>query len=272
MAVKLRLDTRLVELGLTTSRERARALIMSGAVTVNGQIADKPGFTLAPTDSIYVKHPAIQYVSRGGLKLERAIRTFSPSIGGKICADIGASTGGFTDCMLQNGARRVYAVDTGYGQLAVSLRNDERVICLERTNARYITAEQIPEPIDFFSVDVAFISLSLIVPALVPLLSEKAEGVLLIKPQFEAGRELVGKNGVVRDAKVHRSVVISTLDMLEKLSVMPVGLTFSPIKGPKGNIEFLVYVCKDRDRNVSISDIDDVIQRAHCELAVEVVQ
>ena len=240
--MKKRLDLLVLERGLAESREKAKTLIMAGQVYVDHQKADKPG-DLYPEDAqIEARGKALPFVSRGGLKLEKARREFQLSLEGLTCMDVGASTGGFTDCMLQNGARKVYAVDVGYGQLAWSLRSDPRVVNLERTNARYLTREQVPEAIDFFSVDVSFISLSLILPAVRPLLAEQGRAVCLIKPQFEAGREKVGKKGVVRDPAVHREVIEKTLLMAQKEGYSVLGLTYSPVKGPEGNIEYLVHL------------------------------
>ena len=228
--LKKRLDLLVYEQGAAESREKAKALIMAGLVYVDNQKADKPGDMYPEEAPIEVRGKGLAYVSRGGLKLEKAMSAFGLGLEGALCMDVGASTGGFTDCMLQNGARKVYAVDVGYGQLAWGLRNDPRVVNLERTNARYLTREQVPEPIDFMSADVSFISLSLILPAARPLLAEEGQAVCLIKPQFEAGRGKVGKKGVVRDKAVHQEVIE--------------GLTFSPVKGPEGNIEYLIYLQK----------------------------
>ncbi len=245
MAEKRRLDTAVFEAGLAESREKAKAYIMAGVVFVNNQKADKPGMTLKPEDVVEVRADAPKYVSRGGLKLEKAMQSFHLTLDGCVCADIGASTGGFTDCMLQNGATTVYAVDVGYGQLAWKLRGDPRVVNLERTNFRYVTDEQIPQPLDFASVDVSFISLKLILPPLKALMKPEAEAVCLIKPQFEAGREKVGKKGVVRDISVHREVIEHTTGFATELGLSVLGLDFSPIKGPEGNIEYLMYLQND---------------------------
>lgn len=239
---KVRLDVTLVEQGLCESRQKAQAAIMAGLVTVNGEKITKSGFGVLESDSIEVKGPAIPYVSRGGLKLEKAMRLWSIDLTGKICADIGASTGGFSDCMLQSGAAKVYAVDTGYGKLDWKIRTDPRVVALERTNARYLTREQVPEWLDFASVDVSFISLRLILPALRGVLKEGGEVVCLVKPQFEAGRENVGKKGVVRDPAVHLKVLENFLEHAKGNSFFVKALTFSPIKGPEGNIEYLGYI------------------------------
>ncbi|MCC8122480.1 MAG: TlyA family RNA methyltransferase [Oscillospiraceae bacterium] len=239
---KKRLDVLLCERGLCDTRQRAQAVIMSGQVYVNGQKSDKAGTMLSEELSIEVRGQGLRYVSRGGYKLEKAMEQFPISLAGKVCADIGASTGGFTDCMLQHGAQKVYAVDVGYGQFAWSLRQDSRVVCMERTNARYLTREQIPEPLDFFSVDVSFISLKLILPAMRALLRDKGTGVCLVKPQFEAGRDKVGKKGVVRDPAVHLAVLRGFLEHAAEADFSVQGMTYSPVKGPEGNIEYLGYI------------------------------
>ncbi len=244
-AVKERLDILLLKQGFTTSREKARAVIMSGNVFVNGQREDKAGALFdAESAVIRVKENPLKYVSRGGLKLEKAMKEFPIGLEGRICMDIGASTGGFTDCMLQNGAAKVYSVDVGHGQLAWKLRNDERVVCMERTNFRYLRREDIEDDLDFASVDVSFISLTKILIPARRLLKAGGEMVCLIKPQFEAGREKVGKKGVVRDASVHREVISKVADYAALLEYEILGLTFSPVKGPEGNIEYLVYLRK----------------------------
>ena len=265
MSKKTRLDVLLVEQGLLDSRQKAQAHIMAGLVFVNGQRVDKPGTAVANDAQIEVRGRALPYVSRGGLKLEKAMKTFPITLEGKICADIGASTGGFTDCMLQNGARRVYAVDVGYGQLDWKLRSDERVVCLERTNARYLGTEQIPEPLDFASIDVSFISLKLIFPALYPLLREGGEIACLIKPQFEAGREKVGKKGVVRDPAVHLEVLQQFLRHAKENNFTVLGITYSPIRGPEGNIEYLGFLRKS-DEPDTIPELSDVVAASHDEL------
>ena len=244
MAIKQRLDVLLVEKGLCESRERAKALIMAGQVYVDGQKCDKAGENVDVEKTPEIRGETLKYVSRGGLKLEKAINTFPIDLGGKICMDIGASTGGFTDCMLQNGAKKVFAVDVGYGQFSWKLRNDERVVNMERTNIRYVKPEDIGTELDFASVDVSFISLRLVLPVLCELLADNGEAVALIKPQFEAGRGQVGKKGVVRDINVHYSVVESVLDFAKTVGFSVCGLSFSPIKGPEGNIEYLVYLKK----------------------------
>ncbi len=244
MSVKTRLDVLLVERGLEESRQRAQAVIMSGVVYVDGQRADKPGMTVPAGAKVELRGDRLPYVSRGGLKLEKAMKRFPIRLEGAVCGDIGASTGGFTDCMLQNGAARVYAVDVGRGQLAWKLRNDPRVVCLERTNARYLSREQIPEDLAFASVDVSFISLKLILPPLAALLVEGGQAVSLVKPQFEAGREKVGKKGVVRDPAVHLEVLERFLDHAGEAGLTVRGLTWSPIRGPEGNIEYLGWLQK----------------------------
>lgn len=241
---KQRLDQLVFDLGLTESRERAKTTIMSGIVYVNGQKVDKPGTQVDPEANIEVRGSALPYVSRGGFKLEKALQVFPVSPKGKVCIDCGASTGGFTDVLLQNGASRVYAVDVGYGQLAWSLRNDDRVINLERTNVRYITNEQITEPLDMAVMDVSFISIKLVIPAVSELLKDGADYICLIKPQFEAGREEVGKKGVVRDPAVHLSVIRSFLEFVDTTDFTMMGLDYSPIKGPEGNIEYLAWLKK----------------------------
>lgn len=256
------------EKGHAESREKAKALIMSGLVYVDHQKADKPGDAFDENAEIEVRGKGLAYVSRGGLKLEKAMQEFPLELSGLTCMDIGASTGGFTDCMLQNGAVKVYAVDVGYGQLAWKLRTDERVINLERTNARYLTREQIPEEIDFFSVDVSFISLTLILPAMRPLLAEHGRAVCLIKPQFEAGREKVGKKGVVRDRAVHEEVIQKIVDFALKNGYSVLGLTYSPVKGPEGNIEYLIYLQRDDCPQLgeSVSSAESVVAASHAEL------
>ena len=241
---KTRLDVEMTSRGLAPSREKARALIMAGEVTVNGKKADKAGFEVKPGDDIAVLSNPIPFVSRGGLKLDKAIRAFDISLTGKKCADIGASTGGFTDCMLQNGADHVYAVDVGYGQLDWKLRSDPRVTVMERTNARYMVPEWYAYPLDFASIDVSFISLKLILPPLFACLKEGAQVVALIKPQFEAERSEIGKKGVVKDPKVHIRVCQMIMQFAYTTGFCVSGLSFSPIKGPEGNIEFLIFLKK----------------------------
>ena len=239
---KTRLDVFLVEHGFLESRQKAQAIIMAGQVYVNGQKVDKAGAPVTEEQTVEIRGKTLPYVSRGGLKLEKAMELWPIQLQGSVCADIGASTGGFTDCMLQNGAEKVYAVDVGYNQLDYRLRTHPKVVCMERTNARYLTKEQIPEPLDFFSVDVSFISLDLILPAVRPLLKESGEGVCLIKPQFEAGRDKVGKKGVVRDAAVHLEVLEHFLEHAAHGNFTVKDITFSPIRGPEGNIEYLGYL------------------------------
>lgn len=259
---KKRLDIVVVELGYAESRQKAQALIMSGLVFVDGKRVDKCGAPVADSAQVEVRGKVLPYVSRGGLKLEKAMKTWPISLNGVTAMDCGASTGGFTDCMLQNGAAKVYAVDVGYGQLAWKLRSDQRVICMERTNARYLTREQIPDPLDFVSVDVSFISLGLILPALRPLLNEKAQMVCLVKPQFEAGREKVGKKGVVRDPKVHLEVLEQFLRHAAESNLTVRGLTFSPIRGPEGNIEYLGWLSAEPGEN-QIPDLAELVKASH---------
>ena len=238
--MKERLDVLLVSQGLATSREKAKAVIMAGNVLVNGQREDKAGTMIDVKAQITVKGTQLKYVSRGGLKLEKAMETFPIDLTGKTMMDIGASTGGFTDCALQRGAAKVFAVDVGYGQLAWKLRTDDRVVNMERTNIRNVTVADIGEPVDFISIDVSFISLLKIMPAVEPLLKAGGTMVTLIKPQFEAGREHVGKGGIVRDIQVHRDVIRHVTDGIADCGLSPLGLTFSPIKGADGNIEYLL--------------------------------
>ena len=263
--MKERLDVLLVNRGLAESREKAKAVIMAGQVFVNGNREDKAGSTFDPDKSqIEVKGSSLRYVSRGGLKLEKAVECFDLRFDGMTCMDIGASTGGFTDCMLQNGAEKVYAIDVGRGQLAWKLRQDPRVICMEKTNFRYVTSEQVPEQIDFASADVAFISLKLILGPAYALLREGASMVCLIKPQFEAGREKVGKKGVVRDRSVHKEVIGEIADFARKTGFVILGLDHSPIKGPEGNIEYLLYLQKSADEAEALpeAEITDIVNQA----------
>lgn len=240
---KRRLDVAVTELGLAESRQKAQALIMAGEIFVNGQKQLKSGASVGADDSIEVRgKKTSRYVSRGGLKLEKAMSLWPINLHNKVCADIGASTGGFTDCMLQSGAKLVYAVDVGYNQLDWRLRTHAQVVCMERTNARYLTREHIPEVLDFFSVDVSFISLNLILPALRPLMGEGGQAVCLIKPQFEAGKDKVGKKGVVRDPSIHLEVLERFLEHSHQAGFSVKDITFSPIKGPEGNIEYLGYL------------------------------
>ena len=261
---KIRLDVALVEQGFTESREKAKALIMAGIVYVNNQKSDKAGNTIKPDDVIEVRGETLKYVSRGGLKLEKAVKVFDFSLENTVCADIGASTGGFTDCMLQNGASKVYAIDVGYGQLAWKLRTDERVINLERTNFRYVTREQIPDELDFASVDVSFISLSLILPVMRTLLKDGGQAVCLIKPQFEAGKENVGKKGVVRDKNVHIAVIEKIVNLIAENDFTLLGLDFSPVKGPEGNIEYLCHIKKsDNPQNLCEIEPGEVVEQSY---------
>ena len=262
MSKKIRLDVLLVERGLQESRQKAQATIMSGLVFINGQRADKPGTPVAEDAAVEIRGSTLRYVSRGGLKLEKALEIWPIDLRGKICMDVGASTGGFTDCMLQNGAARVYAVDVGYGQLAWSLRGDSRVVCLERTNARYLTREIIPEEPDFSSVDVSFISLKLILPAVAAVLRDGGEVVCLVKPQFEAGREKVGKKGVVRDPAVHREVLERFLDHAGESGFTVLELSFSPVRGPEGNIEYLGWLRKGL-REEKAFDLRALVEASH---------
>lgn len=265
MSNKTRLDVLLTERGLLDSRQKAQATIMSGIVFVNGQRVDKVGTAVANDALIEIRGTTLPYVSRGGLKLEKAMQTFPLTLTGKVCADIGASTGGFTDCMLQNGAKKVYAVDVGYGQLDWKLRNDARVVCMERTNARYLTHEEIPEELDFASVDVSFISLKLIFPALYGLLREGGEIACLIKPQFEAGREKVGKKGVVRDPAVHLEVLEHFLIHAKENHFTVLGITYSPIRGPEGNIEYLGFLRKSEEPDAAV-DLQAIVEASHTAL------
>ena len=248
--MKERLDVLLVKQGLAQSREKAKAIIMSGNVFVDGQREDKAGATFDEEKvEITIKGNTLKYVSRGGLKLEKAIDKFGVNVGDAVCMDIGASTGGFTDCMLQNGASKVYSVDVGHGQLAWKLRNDERVVCMEKTNFRYLTREDIADDLDFASVDVSFISLTKILLPARNLLKDHGKMVCLIKPQFEAGKEKVGKKGVVRDEKVHVEVIEKIFDFIDILDFEFLALDYSPIKGPEGNIEYLIYIEKKEGLN-----------------------
>lgn len=267
--MKKRLDVELVDRGLVQSRERAKVVIMEGLVYVNGQKSDKAGTPVKEDDRIEVRGETLRYVSRGGKKLEKAMQVFPVVLEGCTCMDIGASTGGFTDCMLQNGAVKVYAVDVGYGQLAWSLRTNERVVNLERTNIRYITEEQVPQPVDFISVDVSFISLTLVLPVAHRLLKDGAQMVCLVKPQFEAGKDKVGKKGVVRDPQIHREVIRKVIDCAAELGFWVRGLDFSPIKGPEGNIEYLLFLQKPQqealppEETVAEEQIAGVVDSAH---------
>ncbi len=261
--MKQRLDILLTERNLAESREKAKAIIMSGIVYVDNQKCDKAGTMIDDSQQVEVRGKTLQYVSRGGLKLEKAQQVFGLSFDGKVCMDTGASTGGFTDLMLQGGAKRVYAVDVGYGQLAWKLRTDERVVNLERTNIRHLTEEQVPEPLDFASADVSFISLYHVIPVVYKHLKDDGQAVFLIKPQFEAGREKVGKKGVVRDPEVHIEVIHKIMGLVRDEGFAIIGLDHSPIKGPEGNIEYLIYLCKSGESTVDETAADEVVKRAH---------
>ncbi|MDE6996483.1 MAG: TlyA family RNA methyltransferase [Oscillospiraceae bacterium] len=265
MGKKIRLDVLLTEKGFQESRQKAQATIMSGLVYVKGQRVDKPGTAVDPLAEIEVRGNTLRYVSRGGLKLEKAMNVWPIELKGKICMDVGASTGGFTDCMLQNGAAKVYAVDVGYGQLAWSLRSDGRVVCLERTNARYLDRETIPEEPEFSSVDVSFISLKLILPAIAGVLKDGGEAVCLVKPQFEAGREKVGKKGVVRNPAVHREVLEQFLEHARESGFTVLDLNWSPVRGPEGNIEYLGWLRKAEWQEKAF-DLTALVEASHKEL------
>lgn len=262
---KVRLDQLVFDLGLTESRERAKTTIMSGHVFVNGQRADKPGMSVAPDAKVEIHGDALPFVSRGGYKLDKALKVFPVDPAGKTCVDCGASTGGFTDVLLQHGAAKVYSVDVGYGQLAWKLRNDDRVINLERTNLRYVTDEQIPELMDIAVMDVSFISIKLVLPAVQRLLKDDADVICLIKPQFEAGKENVGKKGVVRDPAVHAQVLRDFTALVASLNFTIRNLTFSPVKGPEGNIEFLAHLSMQPGQEM-LPDIDALVAQAHAAL------
>lgn len=266
--MKERLDVLLVNRGLAPSREKAKTLIMEGKVFVDGEREDKAGSNFDTEAKIEIHGSTLKYVSRGGLKLEKAMNQFGITLEGKVCMDIGASTGGFTDCMLQNGARKVYSVDVGYGQFAWKLRQDDRVVCMEKTNIRYVTPEDIADRLDFASVDVSFISLTKVLGPAQALLTEDGQMVCLIKPQFEAGREKVGKKGVVRDKKVHMEVIEKVIDFAIQLGFTIKNLEFSPIKGPEGNIEYLVYI-ENGTHGVKEETVDiaAVVEAAHAALA-----
>lgn len=259
---KQRLDQLVFERGFTESRERAKTTIMSGLVFVNGQRVDKPGAAVDPEACLEVRGDALPFVSRGGFKLDKALKVFPVDPAGKVCIDCGASTGGFTDVLLQHGAEKVYAVDVGYGQLAWKLRTDPRVVNLERCNLRYIGPEQIPEPLDLAVMDVSFISVRLVLPAVRPLLKPGADSICLIKPQFEAGRDEVGKKGVVRDSRVHEEVVESVLRFATTVGLSVMGLDFSPIKGPEGNIEYICHL-KNGEYPAPEIDVSAVVKASH---------
>ena len=264
---KQRLDVLFVEKGLAPSREKAKAIIMAGIVYVDGNKEDKAGTTFPENAVIEVKGKTLPYVSRGGLKLEKAMQKFPITLSGKVCMDVGSSTGGFTDCMLQNGATKVYAIDVGHGQLAWKLRNDERVVCMEKTNIRYVVPEDIDELAAFSSIDVSFISLTKVLLPVKNLLTEDGQVVCLIKPQFEAGREKVGKKGVVRDRAVHEEVIRMVMDYASSIDFYPLALDFSPVKGPEGNIEYLLFLSKNKqDQEIvdaSSIDIKAVVTASH---------
>ena len=268
--MKKRLDLLMVERALAPSREKAKAYIMSGDVYVDGQKEDKAGTMFKEDVKIEVRGNTLPYVSRGGLKLEKAMNNFGVSLDGKVCMDVGASTGGFTDCMLQNGAVKVYSIDVGYGQLDWKLRNDPRVVCMEKTNIRYVLPENIQEPAQFSSIDVSFISLTKVLLPVRNLLTEDGEIVCLIKPQFEAGREKVGKKGVVRDPAVHLEVIEKVIDYAATIAMEPCHLSFSPIKGPEGNIEYLLHLKKRPEGEEIQSSLEttpeDVVREAHSQL------
>lgn len=264
MAEKQRLDVLMVEKGLAESREKAKAMIMAGQVYIDNQKCDKAGQNIDITKTPEIRGETLKYVSRGGLKLEKAMQQFPITLEGKTTMDIGASTGGFTDCMLQNGAKKVFAVDVGYGQFAWKLRQDERVVNMERTNIRYVKTEDIGTKIDFASIDVSFISLKLVLPVAYELLADDGELVALIKPQFEAGRDQVGKKGVVRDIKVHYSVCESVLEFARSINFHVAGLSYSPIKGPEGNIEYLAYLKKTPCQDTVTEDvIKEIVDTSH---------
>ena len=269
MAIKKeRLDILLVDREFFDSREKAKRSIMAGEIFINGQRVDKAGEKVEVDSDIECRGKALPYVSRGGLKLEKAMKAFAIDLDNYICMDIGASTGGFTDCMLQNGASKVYSIDVGYGQFAWKLRIDDRVVCLERTNVRYVTEEEVPDKCDFSSIDVSFISLTKVIPAVLNLLNENGSVVALIKPQFEAGREKVGKKGVVRDPNTHKEVIIKIVDYLKSLNLNILNLGFSPIKGPEGNIEYLIYFTKNNDKEgiFTMDLVEKVVSESHTDL------
>jgi len=263
---KARLDVFLVDKGLYESRARAQAAIMAGQIMVNEQKIDKPGTQIGLDSTIRILGNKLPYVSRGGLKLEKALKVFPFSVQGKIVADLGASTGGFTDCALQNGAAKVYAIDVGYGQLAWSLRQDSRVINMERTNVRFMEADTLADKIDVATIDVAFISLDKVLPAARNILAADGSIIALIKPQFEAGKENVGKKGVVRDARIHAEVIRKILSIARGEDLVPAGLDYSPIKGPEGNIEFLLYLTMQGEDKVDETKVDSVVAASHGEL------
>ena len=262
MKIKKRLDVLLTEQGYADSRSKAQAIIMSGQVYVNGQKADKPGISYEETVQLEVRGDVCPYVSRGGWKLEKALRDFGVDPTGFVCSDSGASTGGFTDCLLQQGAKKVFAIDVGYGQLDWKIRSDERVVVMERTNIRYVTPEDLGEPLDLSVIDVGFISLSIVLPTIKDLLKPNGQVLCLIKPQFEAGREKVGKKGVVRDPVTHKEVLDNFVALANSLGFAILGLTFSPVKGPEGNIEFLGHLSKEMLPGIQ-PDTSDIVRQAH---------
>ena len=265
MKVKKRLDVLLTEQGYADSRSKAQAIIMSGQVYVNGQKADKPGTSFEETVDIEVRGAVCPYVSRGGLKLEKALRDFGVKPVGYVCSDSGASTGGFTDCLLQQGAKKVFAIDVGYGQLDWKIRSDDRVVVMERTNIRYVTPEDLGEPLDLSVIDVSFIGLEIVLPTIKNLLKPTGQVLCLIKPQFEAGKENVGKKGVVRDPKIHKMVLDNFVSLVDGLGFKILGLTFSPVKGPEGNIEFLGHLTLDDVEGIR-PDTADLVEQAHATL------
>ena len=262
MKIKKRLDVLLVERLYADSRTKAQAIIMSGNVYVNGQKADKPGTSFEETVDIEVRGAVCPYVSRGGLKLEKALRDFGVKPEGFVCSDSGASTGGFTDCLLQQGAKKVFAIDVGYGQLDWKIRSDERVVVMERTNIRYVTLEDLGEPLDLSVIDVSFIGLEIVLPTIKNLLKPTGQVLCLIKPQFEAGKENVGKKGVVREPKIHKMVLDNFVELVHSLGFKILGLTFSPVKGPEGNIEFLGHLTLADVPGIE-PDTADVVAQAH---------
>ena len=267
--MKERLDILLVKRNLAPSREKAKAMIMEGNVFVNNQREDKAGSSFDENVPIEIHGTTLKYVSRGGLKLEKAMNEFDLNLDGDICMDIGASTGGFTDCMLQNGASKVYSVDVGYGQFAWKLRQDPRVVCMEKTNIRYVTPEDLGEPVDFSSIDVSFISLTKVLGAIRAYLTDDGEIVALIKPQFEAGREKVGKKGVVREKSTHHEVIEKVTEFAVSIGFSVLEITFSPIKGPEGNIEYLVHLkkCPEEEAKIETKELDQVVDEAFAALA-----
>ena len=262
MKIKKRLDVLLTEQGYADTRSKAQAIIMSGNVYVNGQKADKPGVSYEETVDLEVRGAVCPYVSRGGLKLEKALRDFGVKPVDYVCSDSGASTGGFTDCLLQQGARKVFAIDVGYGQLDWKIRSDERVVVMERTNIRYVTPEDLGEPLDLSVIDVSFIGLEIVLPTIKTLLKPTGQVLCLIKPQFEAGKDNVGKKGVVRDPKVHKMVLDNFVNLVDSLGFKILGLTFSPVKGPEGNIEFLGHLTLDDVEGIR-PDTGSVVEQAH---------